>query len=201
MMLDYIEKFDLSEEDLNKYFNEIRSLRYLKIGLDYLYKFVKSIELEVVKRLDPNIRYFSYGNDPTMAGIPLDLIACHFHWYAVSACNYVQMVGWLRHNVDQESSRPTDYTKSVLPEVYDWRNKVAAHFARAKPHSKDTPADLQASTFFPIAFDDDAFYASPMKLMTKRGGKSSTSDNLRKWSLTKVHERLQTRYWQEHTSG
>lgn len=193
--LDYIENFTLSGENLAKYFNELNSLRYLSEGLSFLYKQVKKVEATVTKRIDPKIRVFSYGNDPRMAGIPRDLIACSFHWYAVSVCNYALMIGWLRHNVDPNSPPPKDYINSFIPEVKAWRDKVAAHFAKADEDMRDTIAEKEASVFYPIGFDDDAFYAAPMKLTMTSKGKRITSDALQKWSLTKTHEQLLLRYW------
>ena len=198
-MLDYIEKFDLPETERSKYLNELQSLHYLRVGLKFLYKNVKKIENEVAKQIPPNIRYFSFGNDPNMPRIPHEtkaLIACSFHWYSVSICNYVWMVGWLQHKNNPNTPTAKDYRNSVLPkEVIAWRDKVAAHFARADNDKRDNPAERMASVFYPSGFYDDAFYASPMKLMVTKAGQSSTSESMHQWSLTKLHEQLRPRYW------
>jgi hypothetical protein len=129
---------------------------------------VKKIEDEVVKQIPPNTRYFSYGNDPNMPSIPHELIACSFHCYSVSVCNYVWMVGWLRHITNHNSTTAREYRDSVLSKaVIDWRDKVAAHFARADNDKRDNPAERMASVFYSFGFYDDAFYASPMKLTVK----------------------------------
>jgi len=194
--LDYIEKFILSGENLTKYSNELASLRYLSEGLAFLYKQVKKIELTINERIDPKIRVFSYGNDPRMAGIPRDLISCAFHWYSVSVCNYALMVGWLRHTIEPTSSLPWDYVDSIMPAVRAWRDKVAAHFSKADIRYRgDNIAEKEVSVFYPIAFDDDAFHAAPMKFTMTKKGKRITSDVLQKWSLTKMHEQLLPRYW------
>ncbi len=62
-----------------------------------------------------------------MKGIPQDLVACYFHWYAVTVCNYAKLVGWLAN--DGDSIKAREYMERVLPQVYLWRHKVAAHFA------------------------------------------------------------------------
>jgi len=194
--LDYIEKFALSGENLTKYSNELMSLQYLSVGLSFLYKQVKKLETIVTKRIDPTIRVFSYGNDPRMAGIPRDLVACSFHWYSVSVCNYALMVGWLRYNIEPTSSLPWDYVDSIIPAVRAWRDKVAAHFSKADIRYRgDNIAEKEISVFYPIGFYDDAFYAAPMKLTMTKKGKRITSDALQKWSLTKTHEQLLPRYW------
>jgi len=193
--LDYIENFTLSREDLDKYFNELNSLRYLSEGLSFLYKQVKKVEATVTKRIDPKTLVFSYGNDPLMAGVPLGLIACSFHWYSVSVCNYALLVGWIRHTIDPNLPLPRNYVESLIPDVKAWRDKVAAHFSRASHDSRDNLAEQEVSVFPPIGFYGDAFYAAPMILAIRKNGKKSTSESLKEWSLTKTHEQLQPRYW------
>jgi hypothetical protein len=196
-MLDYVEKFDLPKNEHPKYVNELQSLHYLRVGLELLYKQVKKVEDEVSKRLPHNKVCFYYGNAPELKGVPKELIACSFHWYAVSVCNYALLVGWLRKVTEPNSSTTAKgYLNSALPkEVIDWRNKVAAHFARTDDYERDNPAECMVSTLFPFGFYDDAFHASPMKLTITQGGKVSRSDSLKPWSLTKLHEELRKRYW------
>ena len=83
----------------------------------------------------------------------------------------------------------------VLPQVYLWRHKVAAHFAIIDPRKADNAADLAKSVMFPISFDDDAFYANSLILTQTSGGKSSTSRQDMRWSLTYTHRSLIPRYW------
>ena len=152
--------------------------------------------MEVFRKLDPNKRHFFFGNVPSLEGTPNELIACSFHWYAVSACNYAWLVGWLREATKPNSPTAKDYRDSVLPkEVITWRDKVAGHFARADNDKRDNSAERMASTLFPFGFNDDVFYASPMKLTTTQCGSASDSGSMSRWSLTKVHEELRKRYW------
>jgi hypothetical protein len=140
-----------------------------------------------------------FGNAPQLQGIPQDLVACAFHWYSVTACNYARLVGWLVNGGD--IAKATEYLKHVIPGVYVWRNKVGAHFARTSPRKEDTPADLAKSVIFPISFDDDAFYASSLvRGMSSRGQKSSSRKDMR-WSLTHTHQELARRYWPNSGSG
>ena len=120
-------------------------------------------------------------------------MACAFHWYAVTVCNYVKMIGWLTHNGDSTKARY--YLKQVISPVKVWRDKVGAHFARISPLENDTPADLAKSVMFPISFDDDAFFAGSLTLTQSSGGKSSTSRQDMRWSLTHTHRNLVPRYW------
>jgi hypothetical protein len=195
-MLDYVGKFDLPKSERPKYLNELQSLNYLRVGLEYLYKNVKKIENKVLRGLDPNKIHHFVGNVPGLKGIPYELVACSFHWYAISVCNYALLVGWLQHETNSKAPTAKGYRDSALPkEVISWRDKVAGHFARAGDDKRDSPAERMASTLFPFGFCGDAFYASPMKLKITRGGKVSRSDSLKPWSLTKLHEELRKRYW------
>ena len=142
-----------------------------------------------------NKEVFVFGNAPGMEGVNQALIACGFHWYAVTACNYVKMVGWLTNNGD--SSKAEKYMKSVLPQVYLWRHKVAAHFAIIHPRKDDSPADLAMSVMFPISFEKGAFYTGSLTLAMSKGGKQSTSRQDMRWSLTHTHCDLIDRYWRE----
>jgi hypothetical protein len=193
-VIDYIANLKLRDEEEVGHFNELSCLSYLATGLRYLYEQVKSVEAEVNKRLPRSKEYFGFGNAPGMEGVNQALVACAFHWYAVTACNYVKMVGWLSNNGDSNKAR--EYMKSVLPQVYLWRNKVAAHFARVEPED-DSPADLAMSVMFPISFEKNAFYTTTgsLTLTMSGGGKQSTSRQDMRWSMTHTHCDLIDRYW------
>jgi hypothetical protein len=199
MIIDYIDNLELTDDQAKKYASELRSLNYLARGLEFLYIQVQRLEAKIVEAVGNDKRVLLFGSVPGFEWVPLDLVASAFHWYAVSVCNYVKMVGWLANG--GSSPRARDYLKCVLPEVYVWRNKVGAHFARIDPRPEDTPADLAMSVMFPISFDDDAFYAHSLKLTLSTGGKSSTSRRDMRWSLTHTHRNLIPRYWPVNTTS
>lgn len=191
--IDHIDNLELTDDEVAKYFNELRSLDYLAQGLWFLYYQVQRIEAKITEDMGTKKQVFIFGNAPRLKAIPQDLVACAFHWYAVTVCNYVKMIGWLTHSGDSAKAR--DYLKQVIPPVKVWRDKVGAHFARISPLKDDTPADLAKSVMFPISFDDDAFYAGSLTLTQSSGGKSSTSRRDIRWSLTHTHRNLIPRYW------
>lgn len=192
LVIDHIDNLQLSEDAAKKYFNELRSLCYLACGIWFLYDEILKIETQIAKGIPKNRRVFSFGNSPDLEGIPQDLVACAFHWYAVTVCNYVKMIGWLVNGCD--SKKATDYFKRVIPPVKLWRDKVGAHFARHSPKDENA-ADLAKSVMFPISFEDDAFYAGSIRLAISRGGKKSVSRQDMRWSLTHTHRNLILRYW------
>jgi len=192
VVIDHVDKLELTKDEAEKYFNERRSLDYLARGLWFLYEQIQGVEAEVVKRLPRDKRFAIFGNAPEMRGIPQDLMACAFHWYAVTVCNYVKMVGWLVNNGD--SKKATGYLNRVIPPVKLWRDKVGAHFARHSPRGENI-ADLAMSVMFPISFENDAFYAGSWTLTLGTGGKSFKSRQDMRWSLTHTHRDLISRYW------
>lgn len=192
-VIDYIANLKLSDEQEQGHFNELRSLSYLATGLRFIYEQVRRVEAEVIKRLPKSKQVTILGNAPEMQGVNQDLVACAFHWYAVTACNYVKMVGWLANDGDSREAR--EYMQTVLPQVYLWRHKVAAHFAIIDPQRRDNAADLAMSVMFPISFDNDAFYTGSFTLTITKGGTKSTSRQDMRWSLTHTHRDLVDRYW------
>jgi hypothetical protein len=193
VVLDRVDGLSLSAPDAGRYGNELRSLKYLAQGLIFLNRQVASFEDQLRQRTGPVC--VLVGNHPLLEGIPQGLIACAFHWYAVSACNYSRLVGWVANGED--TTRALGYVKSVLPQVYVWRNKVGAHFARTEPHKEDTPAVFAASVMFPIGLVNGRFSTQPFDLIVTRSGKASSSGTEMRWSLTETHSALTTRYWPE----
>lgn len=191
--IDHIDKLQLSKGEAEEHSNELQTLRYLACGLWFLNDQILKIETQIAEKAPKNKKFFHFGNSPDLEGVPQDLVACAFHWYAVSACNYVKMVGWLANNGD--SAKASRYAKSVLPQVHLWRHKVAAHFAIMDPRKDDNAADLAMSVIFPIAFNDDAFCTGAFTLTVTSGGQQSSSRQDMGWSLTHTHRSLTPRYW------
>ena len=196
MIIDHIDELELSREAEAKYGNELISLAYLSEGLWFLYHNLRRIEEKVVDVLGNDVQCSFIGSPPGFEWIPQGLVACSFHWYAVSACNYVRLVGWLACRESQtEVDKVDKYVKRVLGPVKTWRNKVGAHFAQTTRHNEDNDATRSASVMFPVGFEDDAFCSQPFTLVLGRADKKSTSRNDMRWGLTHTHRTLAARYW------
>ena len=126
MIIDHVELLEISDEAVAPHLNELRSLKSLATGLDHLNAQVSEIEDNIRHMLLENRVVHFFGNAPQLEEVPQDLVGCFFHWYSVTACNYVQLVGWL---VNGDPEKAKNYLQKVLPEVSLWRNKVGAHFA------------------------------------------------------------------------
>ncbi len=187
---DRIDNHALPDKPSGNQSNALNSLRYLAEGLAWLAQSVHEQEQILLRRLPAEKRITMWGNDPLLREVPMGLLACSFHWYAVSACNFVRLAGWLTNGGDDAAA--LEYTKSVLPDVKVWRDKVGAHFAIASPLEKDSQADLMSSVLFPIGFDDDHFVAAPFNLVL--GGKDPSTSSLKTWSVTAHHLELRRRF-------
>ena len=190
MMFDRIDNRVLPQRMSAAQKNGLNSLRYLAAGLAWLAAAVQEQESKLLSRLPAEKRVTLYGNHPALEAVPMGLLACTFHWYAVSVCNFVRLAGWLTDGGSGEEA--PNYVKAVIPKVKLWRDKVGAHFAIASPLASDTEADLLSSVLFPIAFDDDRFVASPFTLSF--GGASPSTSSLEQWSVTGTHAELVARF-------
>jgi hypothetical protein len=192
VILDRVDGLEILDADVLGFGNEISSLAYLWEGMEFLYAQVLRMEEDACRRLDCD-RYKTvvYLNVPALRGIPQGLIAAAFHWYSVSACNYVRLVGWMANAKSPAAAQ--DYLSAMLPKMKLWRDKVGAHFAQTKPLQGDTAATLASSVMFPVGFSDRRFVTQPVTVVMKIGGVSSTTPDMQ-WSLTEVHELLRTRY-------
>ena len=200
MIIDHHDDLGLSDEEVERYHNQLVSLECLATGLDFLGRQVQTIEAIVIDELKrtglwgENKRLGFSINIPGLNRATRDLVTCAFHWYSVTACNYVRLVGWLASGGDSKEANA--YTVRVIPSVKTWRDKVGAHFALVSPkEKKDTHADLAMSVMPPLSFEDDAFCVGLFTLnVVSEGGESSSSASM-KWSLTHTHRRLTSRYW------
>ena len=213
MILDYVEKLELPDNLKPKFFNKLQSLKHLQQGLHLLYVNTRAIEQKAKKQvnsgawlesLPPEVqksfkgkdtRVLAAGNYPFLKGLCQDIVYCFFQWYSVSACNYVRLVGWILKRIDSNRPKPWQYVDSVIPDVRWFRDKIAAHFARAGKHKEDTEADRIASIMYQLGFDNGRFYAPFWRTTIRRSGKKSSSTNKQPWSLTETHEKLTVRYW------
>lgn len=192
-ILDHIANFSVSGDVFSKPANEYWALICLKKGLRFLNHQVAKCEENVKQQYDPSqIKLTCFGNDPLLAEIPQTLLTCAFHWYAISACQYVRTVGMIKY---KKNSCVNGYIREVIPEVLSFRNKVAAHFAWTKSDSRDNKAERMISIMPQLTFENDSFFVGSFKLTSRRSGEKTNSEAIKPWSVTKTHECLCRRYW------
>ncbi len=135
------------------------------------------------------------------------IVPCAFNWFSVTLVNYLRLValvqlmnakGWKSPSLTDPTNRSeikshcTAYVKTVAPEVYAWRNKVAAHFAATDPFHGDNLGTLEQSVMSMVEFQYPYYHVGLGKWTS--GNETSQLPN---WALTKVYEELRPRFWPE----
>ena len=192
MILDYIEGLELPDEGQStQERSALDALRRLRVGLTWLYRNVAELEATARARAAPeNVAFTLVGG--VMEGMPMETVACAFQWYAVSACNYVQLVGWLS---TKETEAAKAYVKRVLPDLVLYRNKVAAHFSLADPRKEDNVADLLASVLTRVVFLQGYFLVNAELPTIGTEDGDVTPEHRLSWAFTAQHRSLARRYW------
>ena len=190
--LDYINDITVSGNPFTEPTNEYYALLCLRNGLDFLFRQAVKCDQIAQKQLDPKKKTFIFGNIP---GIPYELLTCTFHWYSVSACQYVGTVGTIAYLQDDSRPIPPEYIKTVIPEILAYRDKIGAHYAWSKKSKKDNEAEKLASIIPQVSFFKDTFQVQGFRISKTSGGKSSSSEALQPWSIVNIHQLLQKRYW------
>ncbi len=196
-ILDYIEDIIVPGLVFVRPVNEYWALICLREGMNYLFKQAFHCD-NVVKQqrsLNRNTRFVGIGNLPDFQGIPKALLTCSFHWYAISACNYVRTVGAIAYRQDPSRPKPQDYLIKVIPEVQAFRDKVAAHLAWSTKNKQNNDAERLVSILPQLTFTKGSFHIGTITGSIHKEGKKLTSEKIRAWSICKVHKELQKRYW------
>ena len=197
--------------DSNDYFNECRTLEMLSTGLVGVADNLKRREVAWAQQTGGKVKFHVYGLDIDGTKGNLDLIACFFHWFGVSVCNFARLVGFVRGLSANEFTRADlndpgrfqDVRSSVdsyvgtlaeLSDVLVWRNKVGAHFAITAPHKSDNMSTLDMSVMFPVTFTNGQYRVGELTLTRKNAASTHTSA-IPCWSVTEVFESLIPRYW------
>ncbi len=199
-VLDHIENIKVPGDVFKEPGNEYYALIYLHDGLEFLYHQAARIDEVAKQQLNPQdkLQIMNFGNIPELNQIPQTLLTCAFHWYAISACQYVRLVGAIAYRQDNSRLPSLQYVKNVIPEVLTFRDKIAAHFSWSTKHGQDNDAERIASILPQLTFINDSYYVSAFTVAIQKSGKASTSKEIKPWSICKVHQQLRKRYWPSH---
>jgi len=181
-------------------FNNYQAFEQNRHGLYVLASTVRAKEIALA--LDPSSPTAMFLEDGSM--IPL-IVPCAFNWFSVTLVNYLRLVAlvdlmngerWKSQDIADPANRKkinpycTEYVRSAVPDIYRWRNKVAAHFAATYPFDKDSLGTIEQSIMDPVSYMSPYFRVGLLKWHT-RGADSDLPD----WALTETYERLQPRFW------
>lgn len=214
-IVDEVDSIELSADFLECHSNERGRLATLWIGLNNLAATIRKSEERLAPAIEDAVGAF--GNLPELLPGERGMLECCCHWYALSACSFVQLFGWLNIRAQDSIGTPLaelvtpqvkekikDYVKAVLPEVVIFRNKIAAHYALTDPLRDDNSALLSASTMDPIGWHRGRMSCgSPggkgiltrSRINPETGERiSHDSSALASWIPTEIHEQLSTRY-------
>lgn len=212
VVIDYRSMIEVEESSA---FNELTTLRTLAMGLNQLYIQVAEIELPIRKYEEEHRkRVFSFGLEHF--GFPQEserLVSCYFHWFGVSICNYIRLVGFVdgvarglidRTQIGDSSQKKfvrahcDTYVKSIaaIQPVLHWRNKAYAHFALTAPYNEDSPALLDVSTMSIVSYSRGRIRSGNGIIFSQNDDEVAMPD----WSLTEVYEDLSQQFWPERMS-
>ena len=108
-VLDHINNITVPGRKFHEPANEYWALVCLRDGLEFLYRGaarsgqVARAGLGIPEEVD-----FKYVSSGSMTGVPQTLLTCSFQWYAVSACQYVWLVGAIAHRLDNSRPKPRE---------------------------------------------------------------------------------------------
>lgn len=105
-ILDHFDNIRVLGDVFHEPVNEYWALICLNHGMEFLYRQALQCDHAVKRQLNPNgtVRFFGGGNLPAFTQVPRTLLTCAFHWYAISACQYVRTVGAIAYR--QDPTRP-----------------------------------------------------------------------------------------------
>lgn len=181
--------------------NFISTINSIGTGLTCLYNSTKAKETEITAR---------HPGGSVFMALSTELVAFEqiHHWYAVSACNYIRMMGlasaialgeidWPNFKIKMQSKEGCQEIKqlslthakqvSEYQTLKNWRDKVSAHSLSIDPNYRDDDEFSLAYAFMPnkIVFIDGKLKIGAMQY----GGFSYPE-----FSVTEIHEGLRARY-------
>lgn len=197
MTLDYVDTIRLEDDSVTRFHNQLQVLDAWRHGLHFLYTQMLLTESLQLKKMAS--QFSDQASDPTTPpGLCFSNLGCCFQWYAVTFCNYVELVGSLAWSTDQTQETIQKYRQRVSGAALHYRNLVAAHVAETR-RNQSNAAEKFASLIPPSGFSNldgrFRFYASSWRVSMRSSGTSSSSDKLQQWSLTAMHEANADRYW------
>lgn len=205
--LDVVENLQV---DAKNHFNEIQSLAVLQQGMISLANAV-SVREQHYAEIAKKMVFTQFGATSDAEREQLNLIACFFHWFGVSAINYARLVGFIRGlelnlftRADLKDATKfkgiSDVVKAYvvsvpeLTNVLVWRNKVGGHFAITDPRKDDNIATLNMSVMFPVTLESGVYFVGGLT-MTLKNAAGVHQSAIPTWSVTRVFDALIPRYW------
>ena len=199
MILDHVEDIVVSSD---AHHNNLNVLRSLDIGMFHLATFTRQREVAAMEIHGAGkVVHLFQITDETL------LLGCVFDWFSITLVNYLRIVklmdvmetnDWGIERLQDKQvqkelkSACLTYVRDVAPEVYQWRNKIAAHRAAVDPQD-DNLTTLTFSTMPSVTYQSPFYGVGYLKLFMSGGGEL----DIDAWALTEKYEALAPRYWPE----
>jgi hypothetical protein len=191
IVLDHIDKIIIDKLPISN----THVIDQYEVGIEYLAQLIRQHEIKFYQA-NPGTTFCAFASFHP-------IIYCSFDWFVIYTTNYIRTIGLLdilnKNKWDYKdisnNAKPinifcTNYVTKVVPELYEWRNKISAHTAATAPRDENY-VFFEYSLMDKITFSNRHFEAG--------GGTyniSNTSATLPKWALTEVYETtLIPRYW------
>lgn len=197
-LIDHLNNISIEEDDFHA---ECSTLKYLKFGIFSLAGNVRAMEIDLNKN---DGLVFSMGTSMPTDIRKSAILACFYHWFTNSICNYLRLVAYLEgiskglkflsdnsnKTKKQRDEYYRDYLEKIIPDILIWRNKVTAHFAKTDSREDDNIATLEVSVMYPVIFIKPYSRVGALQWHSK-----GSDSGLPEWSLTKIFEDLVPHYW------
>ncbi len=165
-----------------KYFNEFGFIECTFYGMECLFSKIRKLEGHAKPIIGFETLYETTSNNM--------FIRNAFNWYSVSACNLVEVIGYIFKNEQLILQSPKNYVEKIVPEILSHRNKIAAHPVITRIDNRDSDVERQYSSMSCICNVSGRFMANYLMVTTEK----ESSANILPWSLTLEHERLNNLY-------
>lgn len=200
MILDHLKGISLDPN--NPPLKYAHSFHSNHAGLEMLAKSVREHEKQILVEA-PWVASASLFRDADVH----PFLPCAFNWYSITLVNHLQLIalvelmnldGWKAvdlanpSNHKRISNHCKSFVRDAVPEVWRWRNKVAAHAAATDPFHDDNVGTLESSVMNIVDYSYPYYYVGMTQLRT-----NGFTSELPKWALTETHERLAPRFWPE----
>jgi hypothetical protein len=190
--LDLQEGWELAPDSLEKFSTEIAALEALAGGLNTLHWWVRDWE---TSHFPPHFSAFVMSQLRSAIGF-VGTGECFMQWYAISSTNFAGLVAHIAAELGflKGHEQRALYRRTVCGPLLDYRNKVAAHFARWHPHRDDSETVRRSSVFPQLCILGGRLAVGGSAFVEVSSGVTTVQKPVAQWALTRAHENLAARY-------
>ncbi|MFA5633365.1 MAG: hypothetical protein WC997_17865 [Porticoccaceae bacterium] len=177
-------------------------LKYLPAGIHEIAKQVRLLEIDNAENgiLPDACGYMTFTDE-------IYLPSCYFEWFAVSVVNHLRLVALLeigcqrqwgikalasKENAVEIKAHCSKYVLEAVPDLLEWRHKIAAHYSITDPRRDDSVASLLRSVSLKVWYQKGRLVADGV---TPPGKDPLADPGSKPWSLAERFEQLAPRFW------